>query len=513
MLSRYSPINYIIVFFIFSIASCSDEEPKSAEKAIISFRFDNEDNSSLDADVVGVISENTKTVTLTLPFGQSKNALIPSIEVSVGATIEPASGTTQNYTSPVAYVVRAEDGSAVSYVVTVDSEPGPSILSIDPASGSFGMEVTIAGSNFSAVAGDNKVRFNGFEAEVLSASINELVVKVPNGASTGAVSLEINGNVVTGPIFKYYDIFILTHEYVVDVKSYPKLWKNGIGTALTDINSFASDIFLANGDVYVAGNVYNGNGYTPGYWKNSVFVPHYDPKVFAQCSGIFVAGNDVYLSGVVNDGIKFTAVYWKNGKRETLPTSALQRSEATSIAVSGGDVYVACFVINDSNPPFSLYWKNGQENPLTNQGVVTDIRVSGNDVHVVGPHKGYRDQFPVVYTKNGVSQTLTSSGIRRGAANSLLLHGTDVYIAGTEMKEDNGNQPAARVWKNGVAADVIEGPQHSSASEICIIDENVIIAGEMRDGDDVVTFYKFNDQLVIVTRGGTTTEVTGMVVK
>lgn len=375
------------------------------------------------------------------------------------------------------------------------------------------MQVTIAGTNFSAVVGDNKVRFNGFEAEVLSASSTELVVKVPNGASTGAVSIESNGNVVEGPIFKYYDIFILTHEYIEHVKSYPKLWKNGIGTPLTDINSNGTDIFLANDDVYVAGNIYNGNGFTPGYWKNSVFVPHYDPTVFAQCSSIFVDGNDVYLSGIVSNEIKFTAVYWKNGKRETLPTSSLQRAEATSIAVSGGDVYVACFVVNDSNPPFSLYWKNSQEILLTDQGVVSDIRVTGNDVHVVGPHKGYRDQFPVVYTKNGVSQTLTTSGVRRGAANSLLVHGTDVYIAGTEMAEENGNQPMARVWKNGVPIDVIEGPQHSSAGEVRIIDENIIIAGEMRDGEDLVIFYKFNDQIVTLTRGGTTTEVVGMVVK
>lgn len=124
MLSRYSLINYIVVLFIFFLASCSDEESKSSEKAIISFRFDNEDNSSLDADVVGVINENTKTVTLTLPFGQSKTALIPSIEVSAGAKIEPASGQSQNYTSPVTYVVTAEDGSLVSYLATVNSEPG-----------------------------------------------------------------------------------------------------------------------------------------------------------------------------------------------------------------------------------------------------------------------------------------------------------------------------------------------------------------------------------------------------
>ncbi len=75
------------------------------------------------------------------------------------------------------------------------------ISSIEPASGIVGTEVTITGTNFSSTAADNQVSFNGVAATVSSASATQLVVEVPATATTGIVSIAVNGRNAQGPTF------------------------------------------------------------------------------------------------------------------------------------------------------------------------------------------------------------------------------------------------------------------------------------------------------------------------
>ena len=91
--------------------SCCTPGP-SSEKAIISFSF-----VSPAAD--GQIDEASHTVVVTVPPGTVLLALVPTIEVSVGATVAPASGVAQDFSLPVVYTVTAEDGTTQAYEVTV----------------------------------------------------------------------------------------------------------------------------------------------------------------------------------------------------------------------------------------------------------------------------------------------------------------------------------------------------------------------------------------------------------
>ena len=65
-----------------------------------------------------MINEGAKTIALTVPYGTVVTALVPTI-VHTGASVSPASGTAQNFTSPVAYTVTAEDATTAVYTVTV----------------------------------------------------------------------------------------------------------------------------------------------------------------------------------------------------------------------------------------------------------------------------------------------------------------------------------------------------------------------------------------------------------
>ena len=93
---------------------------KSSEKRILSFRF-----ASLDLNAT--IDESTKVIKATVPMGTDVSALVPTIIVSSGANIDPASGLATDFTQPVTYTVTAEDGSQAIYtaIVTVEMPENP----------------------------------------------------------------------------------------------------------------------------------------------------------------------------------------------------------------------------------------------------------------------------------------------------------------------------------------------------------------------------------------------------
>jgi Protein of unknown function (DUF1566) len=86
--------------------------PGSA-KAITAFSF-----QALSPAVTGTITEATHTIALTVPFGTVVTALVPAITIT-GASVSPASGVANNFSSPRTYTVTAADASTQAYVVTV----------------------------------------------------------------------------------------------------------------------------------------------------------------------------------------------------------------------------------------------------------------------------------------------------------------------------------------------------------------------------------------------------------
>jgi hypothetical protein len=65
------------------------------------------------------IDEAAKKIAVTVPYGTDVGNLTPTVTVSTGAVVAPLSGMPQNFTNPVPYIVTAEDGSFVTYTVTV----------------------------------------------------------------------------------------------------------------------------------------------------------------------------------------------------------------------------------------------------------------------------------------------------------------------------------------------------------------------------------------------------------
>src|SRR5678816_1840842 len=84
---------------------------------------------------------------------------------------------------------------------TPDQPPQLQITSINPTAGSVNSIDTINGTGFSTAVSANSVFFNNRPATVISATTTQLIVRVPDSATTGNVSVHVNGSVANGPVF------------------------------------------------------------------------------------------------------------------------------------------------------------------------------------------------------------------------------------------------------------------------------------------------------------------------
>lgn len=105
--------------------------------------------------------------------------------------IQPSQG--GNY----AVVITNAYGSVVSSnaALTVNQPPAgvPFIADFSPSMAYTGAVVTITGTNFSSVAGSNTVYFGAVQAAVISASVTNLVVTVPVGATFSPITETVGG--------------------------------------------------------------------------------------------------------------------------------------------------------------------------------------------------------------------------------------------------------------------------------------------------------------------------------
>jgi len=132
------------------------------------FYFDRDYDSVKFNSLNAVISNATNTtLTVTVP----SNAVSGIISVIVGA---------QTVLSSQPFII-----------------PVPVITSFQNTRDTIGATVTISGSNFHSNASRDTVRFDGVEANVISASPNLLTVQVPDGTNSGPVTLKVNGQTAT----------------------------------------------------------------------------------------------------------------------------------------------------------------------------------------------------------------------------------------------------------------------------------------------------------------------------
>ncbi len=225
-------------------------------------------------------------------------------------------------------------------------------------------------------------------------------------------------------------------------------WKDGILTPVTTANSFAYSIGVNGNDVYVAGEEYlwSASTWIPRYWKNGESVNL--PGESAVVKAIAVSKGAVYAVGHQYHAVdgNYIATYWKNGIAVTVSDPSVDAFAGAIAVADNGDVYVAGNGYNELSHSVAKYWKNGAEVTLA-EGSATSIAVSGSDVFVAG-----------YYVDNGIAKAacwkngtlIPLEGVAgRSYANSVALDGNDVYTVGA-FQGIGGATEKILVWKNGV---------------------------------------------------------------
>ncbi|MCC5920144.1 MAG: family 10 glycosylhydrolase [Cyclobacteriaceae bacterium] len=114
-MQRIFLLNWVFVFLILIGTSCQDDEQvESDERSILSFAF-----QELDPIATGIIDDEEATVRISVPEGTDKSELVPTIEISPEATLNPSSGEPQDFSSFVQYQVTSESGRTRTYTVIV----------------------------------------------------------------------------------------------------------------------------------------------------------------------------------------------------------------------------------------------------------------------------------------------------------------------------------------------------------------------------------------------------------
>lgn len=137
-------------------------------------------------------------------YGQGFGSLVQPVRVSINgknALIASASDTLL-----VAEIPEAVGNGPVEVFVDGKSAKGQNfifqdILSVKPLSGGKSTRVRINGLGFDPVAEKNRVDFNGKLAKILEINGSTIVVEVPDGPATGRISVTVNGQRSTGPVF------------------------------------------------------------------------------------------------------------------------------------------------------------------------------------------------------------------------------------------------------------------------------------------------------------------------
>jgi hypothetical protein len=188
---------------------------------------------------------------------------------------------------------------------------GPSITSLNPASGAVGAPVTIAGANFGASQGTSTVTFNGISATPTSWGATSIAVPVPTGATTGNVVVSVGGIASNGAVF----------TVTPTAPSITSLTPNN-GLVGTSVTIAGANFGATQGTSTVT---FNGTSATPTSWSaTSIAVP--------VPTGATTGNVVVTVGGIASNGVAFTVTSTSPSITSLNPTNG---PVGTSVTITG----------------------------------------------------------------------------------------------------------------------------------------------------------------------------------
>ncbi|RYC53011.1 IPT/TIG domain-containing protein [Flagellimonas olearia] len=388
-------------------------------------------------------------------------------------------------------------------------DTSPSITGFSPTSGPVGTSVTINGTNFSATASDNTVKFGTVATSVDNASTTTLKVTVPEGAQTATISVTVNGETatssndftVTNPDpttvsldqetleLKTLDTDQLVatvagaganetvawssdNEEAAIVDQEGNVTATGAGTATitaTVDGVTASCAITVNPSIIVGGNVEKNNGDydVATYWVNGVKTEL--NNIDSGDVSLDVSGTDIYTTFAEFDAdVTYIRVMKNTELHSTLGGLGKSDKSPYDIHVDGNDIYVCGFEF--FNPQIAKYWVNGAEHILgdgMDHSISTDI-ITYNGSILVSGGQFINGIAKAMYWEDGTpTEHITQNSI---AYDILVDDLGDIYTAG------QGSPNKAYIWKNGEELYQLDDGNSISTSYAVAVENNNVFA-------------------------------------
>lgn len=224
---------------------------KSSECLINEFKF-----AGLDPQAFGVIDQEKKSIFVKVPFGTDITKLVPTIDLSIDATVEPNSEVATDFSAPVAYIVTAEDGTKCTYTVTVEVDVDPTALlikSIKKTSLIAGLEdIVITGQNLKKVGTTSYIYIGTTKVKgIVNDEGTEISATVPSTTPVGDAKVKVQ-------------VGINNNSNELDVTIVENTFPNPEITGVNTVELVAGDELVINGSKFMkAGNKVRlvGTGY------------------------------------------------------------------------------------------------------------------------------------------------------------------------------------------------------------------------------------------------------------
>jgi eukaryotic-like serine/threonine-protein kinase len=313
----------------------------SSQKQINTYVFSKTINPTLTADLVGIITGDT--ITVSLPPGLPIGTLIPSITFA-GAAINPQAGQPADFNAPVQYTVTAADGTTRTYIVFAGANT----------------DVLVQGSdrylyNINAINGSLKWRYytgaesvptchngvafaNGADGVVYAINMIDGSLKWKSSPPKGQYTLTIpsvkygkvycagSGDLnYPNSIYLYYAGFVLA----LNEETGTQEWFSKLNTSYTYQSSANTNVTIDNNlvlfyDIYLGLFVFNASNGTPAWDKSGDMLGRGNPVIY---------NGNIYYS--VEGGIRSLT---ETGQNRWL---FLNRTVFTSPSVYNGIIYTA----------------------------------------------------------------------------------------------------------------------------------------------------------------------------
>lgn len=177
------------------ISSCSEsEDPANNPVEVVPTITGFSPTSGTQGTVVTLTGTNFSPASASNVVKFNGTAATVTAATATSITVSVPAGAT---TGKISVQVDNQSASSANDFTINSSASTVTIVSFSPASAARGTSVVLLGTNFSAVTTGNLVKFNGTVASVLAASQTSLTAVVPDGASTGRITVQVGTEIAT----------------------------------------------------------------------------------------------------------------------------------------------------------------------------------------------------------------------------------------------------------------------------------------------------------------------------